>query len=385
MRIPQSDPHAGYHAYRDQLDAAWRRVMDNGTYIHGPEAAAFEDEFAEYLQIGHAVGCGNGTDALRIALQAAGVEPGDRVLTVSHTAVATVSAIVQAGAEPVFVEIDPQSFLMDPSRLDETLRRRRDESTARLSAVVVVHLYGQPANLPAILDIANRHDLRVVEDCAQAHGVSLGDRKVGVWGAAAAFSFYPTKNLGGFGDGGMIVTDSDRLAERACRLREYGWNGARLAFEPGINSRLDELQAALLRVKLAHLDADNANRCAIASVYDQLLDESIVDKPRKRTDAPHVYHQYVVRCRQRDRLRQWLGERGIGSQIHYPVPVHRHPAFARYADPRTSLDETDRASREVLSLPIFPQLATRDAERVVEAIGRWPGAIDAPHRRAIAG
>lgn len=281
----------------------------------------------------------NGTDALRLALESAGVRPGDRVATVSHTAVATVAAIELAGAVPVLVDIDPATFTIDVNQLKK-LRNIR--------AIVPVHLYGHPANMRAILE----HGAPVIEDCAQSHGASIDGRKTGTFGAAAAFSFYPTKNLGALGDGGAIATNDSKIAERARLLREYGWRERYVSEIRGVNSRLDALQSAILRVKLRHLDAENARRREIAAEYSSALANSGLKLP---ADAPgHVYHQYVIRSTERDALRAKLAAQGIGTLIHYPVPVHLQPAYVHLQ--RGAMQQTESAAREVLSLPMYPEL-----------------------------
>jgi dTDP-4-amino-4,6-dideoxygalactose transaminase len=350
--IPQTDPRANYLAHKDEIDRAIATVLDRGRYILGPEVEAFEREFAAYLGVGHVIGVGNGTDALRLALECAGVRAGDRVVTVSHTAVATVAAIELAGAIPFLVDIDPSTFTMNCDRLEDVLRTRR------VSAIVPVHLYGHPADMPAIVELARRYSTTVIEDCAQSHGASIGNRKTGSFGSAAAFSFYPTKNLGALGDGGAIATDDRGLAERARLLREYGWKERYVSEIPGMNTRLDELQAAILRVKLRYLDPGNARRREIAAAYSAGLCLPI-------ENAGHVHHQYVIRSRDRDALRSRLAASGIATLVHYPVPIHLQPAYARLE--HGPLPETESAAREVLSLPIYPELPDVDVARVIEA------------------
>ncbi len=373
--IPQNDPRAGYLAHRAELDDAWRRVMEGGRYILGNEVTAFEREFATYLEVPFAISTANGTDALHLSLRSLDIGTGDRVLTVSHTAVATVASIVLAGAEPVFVDIDRATFTMDPNRLEDAIRRERTapDRHTKLKAIVPVHLYGLPADMQSVLEIARRHELAVIEDCAQAHGASLSGRKVGTWGTLAAFSFYPTKNLGAFGDGGMIVTRDESLAVRCRRLREYGWNDQRVSTEPGVNSRLDELQAAILRVKLRHLDADNAARTTVANIYNRLLTSDHLLIPAIRTSATHVFHQYVIRSRSRDSMKAFLRTQGIETSIHYPLAVHQHPAYARFNESGFSLWESEQAAAEVLSLPMYPQQPHASAEKTAQAIAGWAG------------
>jgi dTDP-4-amino-4,6-dideoxygalactose transaminase len=372
-----ADPGAGYLAHREAIDAAVRRVLESGWYILGQEVTAFEAEFARYLGVRDAVGVGSGTDALHLALRASGVGPGDGVITASHTAVATVAAIELAGAAPVLVDIDPRSFTLDPNRLEEAVaehRRRggRASPAGRLKAVIPVHLYGHPADMPAVMDIARRHDLIVIEDCAQAHGAAVGGRKVGTWGRLAAFSFYPTKNLGALGDGGAVVTNDPQSAERARLLREYGWRERYRSDVPGMNTRLDEIQAAVLRVKLQHLDRENARRREVARAYDAALSATPLELPRTRGDVEHVYHLYVVRSRRRDELRASLKADGIGTAIHYPAPVHLQPAYqGRLVPAGEGLPQTERACREILSLPMYPQMTDEQAAYVSERVVNW--------------
>jgi dTDP-4-amino-4,6-dideoxygalactose transaminase len=364
--IPQMHPGAFFQEHRAEIMGAVDRVLESGWYILGDEVKAFEQEFALRFNFGGAVGVGNGTDAIELALRALGVGEGDRVATVSHTAVATVAAIEMAHASPVFVDINAESFTMDPASLLRTL-----EARAPIKAVIVVHLYGHPADVPAIVKIANQFDVRVIEDCAQSHGAKLNERPVGSTGDVATFSFYPTKNLGAFGDGGMVVAGDLEVIGRLRMLREYGWERRYISEAPGINSRLDELQAAILRVRLPYLDAGNRRRAAIAAAYDVGLADTGLTLPATRPDATHVYHQYVVRHRDRDELRARLKERGIGTNIHYPVPVHRQPAYAgRFEIDPGGLDNTDAVATQILSLPMYPELSDAMVADVVDALRR---------------
>ena len=365
MTIPQTDPRAAYEAQADEIDAAVARVLRGGRYLLGPETEAFETEWAHYVGVAHAVTAASGTDALHLALRACGIGPGDEVITVAHTAVATVAAIDLCGATPVLVDIEPSCFNLDPAALDGA-------RTNRTRAVVLVHLYGQPADLQATSDFCDRHGLRLIEDCAQAHGARYGGRRVGSFGDAAAFSFYPTKNLGAIGDGGAAVTNDPALAETMRSLRQYGWRQRRyVSEEPGWNGRMDELQAAILRVKLRTLDLDNDRRRALASVYDaRLRAVAGLRRPDERDDTHHAYHQYVVRCANRDALADGLREAGIGTLVHYPEPVHRQPAYAGRRLARGDMRETEHAAREVLSLPMYPQLSPAAAVQVADTIAR---------------
>jgi dTDP-4-amino-4,6-dideoxygalactose transaminase len=370
-----ADPKASYWAHKDEMDAAVRRVLEGGWYILGPEVRAFEQEFAAAVGVTDAVGVGSGTEALHLALRACGVGPGDAVLTVSHTAVATVAAVELAGAKAILVDNDPRTFTIDPNRLEETLRSYGQAGTAngvRPKAIVPVHLYGHPADMPAVLDIARRYGLRVIEDCAQAHGAARQGRKAGSWGDMAAFSFYPTKNLGALGDGGAVVTNVPELAERTRLLREYGWRERYVSEIPGMNSRLDEVQAAVLRVKLRYLEEENARRRELARIYQGLLSATSLRLPQAAGDVELVYHLYVVRSRQRDALQSFLREQGIGAAVHYPLPVHLQPAYrSRIIPGRGGLPETEAVCREILSLPIYPQMSEEQLRLVGEAIAGW--------------
>jgi len=366
--IPQTDPRAEYLACREEIDSAIRSVLEAGHYILGKEVAEFEKEFASYLGARFAVGVASGTDALTLALRACGVGPGDEVITVSHTAVATVAAIVHCGAQPVLVDVDSATCTLAPNALADAL-------TSRTKALVPVHLYGQMADMGAILGFARERGLLVVEDCAQAHGAAcrLGTdetwRKAGTLGDAAAFSFYPTKNLGAIGDGGCVVTGDAAIAEQVRLFREYGWRERYVSALSGWNSRLDEMQAAILRVKLRHLDQWNEARRKIAAAYDSLLAGSHVTLPVRASDRTHVFHQYVVRLRERDRVRTALANGGVGTGIHYPVPIHRQPAYVPLGA-GANLEITEKISGEILSLPMHPHLGIETAGAVAAALLR---------------
>jgi dTDP-3-amino-3,4,6-trideoxy-alpha-D-glucose transaminase len=365
--IPFNQPRGAHTELAAELDAAIRRVLDSGWYILGREVEAFEAEFAAYHGVKHAVGAANGTDAIELALRAAHIGAGDEVITVSHTAAATVCAVERAGAKPVLVDIDAQTYTIDPAAAEAAI-------TPRTRAIIPVHLYGQPADMPALAEIAARHQLLLIEDCAQAHGARLNGRLVGTWGQMAAFSFYPTKNLGAVGDGGAILTNDDAYAQRLRRLRNYGQTSRYDHAERGINSRLDELQAAVLRVKLPHLDAHNARRRQIARRYDAALAD-VVTTPPQCPGAESVYHLYVVRHPARDTLKTELAAAGIGTLIHYPTSVHLQPAYRDLGFPRGSLPVTEQIIAEILSLPLYVGLSDADAERVIDAVRRIAGAL----------
>jgi dTDP-4-amino-4,6-dideoxygalactose transaminase len=362
-RLVSADPRAGYLAARAEIDAAVARVLAGGTYIHGPELAAFEDEFARWIGAVGAVGVANGTDALELALRALDVGPGDRVATVANTVTATVTAIVATGARPVFVEIDPATMLMDAAALGRALERE-----GPVKVVLPVHLYGLSCDLEAIGAVARAHGARLLEDCAQAHGSRLGSRTAGAVGELAAFSFYPTKNLGAFGDAGAVTGTDAGLLERVRRLRQYGWRTRYVADEHGRNSRLDELQAAILRVRLARLDLENAHRARLARRYLAALAGGPLRLPVVPPGRESTWHQFVVRTPARDSLRAHLESQGIFCAVLYPVPVHQQPAYGSDA----VLPETERACREVLSLPLHLGMEEGDVDRVVVAIRGWP-------------
>ncbi len=358
--IPVANPHAQYLSHQTEIDAAIAAALGGNRYILGPQTQAFEQEFAAYLNVRYASGVGSGTEALHVAIRACGLGPGDEIITVAHTAVATVAAIELAGATPVLVDIDPLTFTIDPDKIEAAI-------TARTKAIIPVHLYGAAANLNPIIDLARRHNLKVIEDCAQAHGTRYAQRAVGSYGDTACFSFYPTKNLGAIGDGGLVATNDPIIAENLNLLRQYGWCERYVSEITGWNTRLDELQAAILRVKLRHLDEDNDKRRRLAAIYDEQLAE-VVTIPIEPANTLHVYHLYVIRHPQRDALMQFLRERGIGTAIHYPVPVHLQPAYRGRLGDAGSLPETERAAHEIVSLPMYPELSEADVSRVAQAI-----------------
>jgi dTDP-4-amino-4,6-dideoxygalactose transaminase len=364
--IPQTDPRAGYLAQRGAIDAAIARVLESGVYILGREVDAFEAAFADFVGVAHAVGVGNGTDALELALRGCGIGTGDLVFTVSHTAVATVAAIERAGATAVLVDVEPGRYTMAPRELSRVLHR---PPPGRPAAVLPVHIYGQPADLAALSDIARAHGLRLIEDCAQSHGALHRGRPTGSFGDVGCFSFYPTKNLGALGDGGMVVTNDPALATALREIREYGWRDRFVSARFGINSRLDAVQAAILGVKLGNLAAENARRQAIADRYDAGLAGLPLAVPARFPEATHVFHQYVIRVAERDALRDRLRSVKIGCGIHYPVPVHRQPAYSgRFVSGPSGLGVTERAALQILSLPIYPQLSSAAVDRVVAEI-----------------
>jgi dTDP-4-amino-4,6-dideoxygalactose transaminase len=369
-----ADPKSNYLAHKVEIDEAVHRVLESGWYILGKEVAAFEEEFASYLGARSAIGVGSGTDALHLALRTCGIGPGDAVITVSHTAVATVSAIHLVGARAILVDIDADTFTMDLNHLERAVKDSREASKGygQLKAIIPVHLYGHPVAMDRVMEIANAHNLYVIEDCAQSHGATIDGKKTGTWGHLAAFSFYPTKNLSALGDGGSVVTDSPELAERARLLREYGWREHYISETQGMNTRLDELQAAILRVKLRYLDVENGRRQKLAGIYDNSLSTTSVLTPRLHGHVGHVYHQYVVRHQHRDSLREFLKANSIGTLVHYPMPVHLQPAYRSDSVVVSGdLVQTEQAAREILSLPMHPQMTDQQARRVGEVVNSW--------------
>jgi dTDP-4-amino-4,6-dideoxygalactose transaminase len=370
ITVPQADPGAGYRAQKEAIDAAVARALASGWYILGKEGEAFEKEYAAWQGAARAVGCANGTDALTLALRGLGIGPGATVVTVSHTAVATVAAIEMVGATPLLLDIDPETYTMDPDELAAVL----DDPPPGLPpirAVIPVHIYGQSCDLAPMLAAAEAHGVAVIEDCSQAHGATYAGRKVGNHGDVACYSLYPTKNLGALGDGGVLTTDDAALADRIGAIRQYGWKERYISADVGVNSRLDELQAAILRVKLTALDAGNARRQAIAAAYDAALADGPFAPPVRRPAATHVFHQYVLRVPERAAVMARLRAEGVATAIHYPQPVHLQPAYrGRSPLGPAGCAETARAAAEVMSLPMFPELTDAQVERVCAALRR---------------
>jgi dTDP-4-amino-4,6-dideoxygalactose transaminase len=361
LTIPFLDLGAGHAELRAELDAAWQRVLASNHLVLGPEVEAFEAEFAAYCGAAHCVGVGNGLDALTLILRALGIGAGDEVIVPANTYIATWLAVTHSGAVPVPVEPDPETFNLDPTRIETAV-------TPRTRAIMPVHLYGQPADMASIAAIAARHRLAVVEDAAQAHGARCRGRRVGTLGTAAGFSFYPTKNLGAFGDAGAVVTNDPALAASVRRWRNYGSQEKYRNEIAGVNSRLDELQAALLRAKLSRLDAWSGMRRIAAERYRTMLADSGVGLPAVPQWADPVWHLFVVRSPERERLRAALAEGGVSTLIHYPVPPHRQPAYAALGLAAGSLPTTERLHRQVLSLPLWPQITEAQQVRVAEAL-----------------
>jgi dTDP-3-amino-3,4,6-trideoxy-alpha-D-glucose transaminase len=359
VKVPFLDLSRKVASLRPELDRAIASTLDEGPFVFGPALERFEAAFAEYCGAGHAIGVASGTDAITIALQAVGVHAGDEVITTSNSGVPTVAAITAAGAVPVLVDVEPVSMTIDPERLDAAASRKT-------RAIVAVHLYGQCADVEPLLAFARPRGIKVVEDAAQATGAEYRGGRAGSLADAAAFSFYPTKNLGAFGDGGAVVTSDAAAAGRARLLRHYGEDRRYHSILPGRNSRLDPLQAALLHAQLSHVNAWNERRRQIAAYYDVELSGTGIALPAAVEGGRHVYHLYVVRSPDRDTLQEALAGRGVGTLVHYPIAVHHQPAYQQLARP--GLEVGERLCAEVLSLPLYPELTDAEAEAVVEAI-----------------
>lgn len=362
MTVPFLDLKAHHMPLRAEFLEAVAQVIDSGAFASGPFVAAFEKDFAEFCGAPFAIGVGSGTDALWLVLLALGIGPGDEVVTVSSTFMATAEAITYTGAQPVFVDIDEATYTMDPALLERAI-------TPRTKAIIPVHLFGQTADMDPILEVASRHGLPVVEDACQAHGAEYKGRKAGTIGVAGCFSFYPGKNLGAFGEAGAVVTANDELKQKIVALRDHGQQRKYYHSMIGWNARMDGIQGAILRVKLKHLGRNNELRRRHAAAYNQALDgvDGVIT-PREASYGKHVYHLYAVRVRDRDRIIAELGKRGVNCGIHYPVPVHLQEAYRELGYKRGALPVTERCADEFLSLPMFPELTTEQIDTVVREL-----------------
>lgn len=365
MKVPQLDLAAQHAALGGELMEAIGRVLASGRFILGPEVESLERELEAYTGAAHAITCASGTDALLLALMALDIGPGDEVITSPFTFVATAGAIHWLGARPVFVDIDPQTYALDPDQL-----ARRINSRTR--AILPIHLYGRIGSLEPVLEVARHCQVPVVEDAAQALGARLGGRMAGTFGAIGCYSFYPTKNLGAAGDGGLVVTSDARLAGRLRRLRVHGQEGRYVSGEVGINSRLDELQAAVLRVKLRRLESWNQARREKAAHYTQLLRE-VVETPQLGPEGAHVFHQYVIRVRERDGLVRRLAGQGVQTAVYYPVPLHLQKCFDYLEHRKGDCPQAETAAEQVLALPLYPELPAAAQEHVARVIREWTG------------
>jgi dTDP-4-amino-4,6-dideoxygalactose transaminase len=360
-RIPFVDLQAQYQTIAPEINAAIQGVLDRGDYILGDEVCRFEDDFAKYIGTGHALSVGSGLDALELALRAYGIGPGDEVITAANTFIATALAIIAVGAKPVLAEMDPVTYNMAPAAIEAAI-------TSRTRGIMPVHLYGQPADMEPILAIARKHNLLVIEDSAQAHGAEYGGKRAGSWGHAAAFSFYPGKNLGAYGDGGIITTNDAAIAEKIRYLRNYGQKVKYEHVIAGTNSRLDTIQAAILRVKLRYLDRWNALRNEHAAAYSDAFAGGPFMLPKVALNRSHIFHLYVVQTENRAAIQESLNQRGIATGIHYPIPIHLQEACKDLGYRRGDFPVTEEAATRILSLPIFPELTAQQREFVVETL-----------------
>ena len=363
--VPFVDLRAAHRELAPEIDAAMRAVVDDADFILGGAVRAFEADFAAYCGVRVAVGVDSGFSALELALRACGVGPGDEVITAANTFVATVAAIESCGATPVLVDVDPRSHNLDPVQFEAAI-------TPATRTVIPVHLYGRPAEMAAVVAIARAHGLSIVEDACQAHGARYRGRRAGSLGDAAAFSFYPSKNLGAYGDGGMVVTDDEAIAERVRMLRNLGSRVRYHHETKGFNRRLDTLQAAVLCSKLPHLDRHNDHRRAVAQRYGELLQCSNVTTPAESDDSESVYHLYVIETEHRDELQQHLDAAGIATGIHYPVPIHLQPAYASLGYGEGSFPISERLARRILSLPMYPHMPLESVSVVADAVESFP-------------
>ena len=361
MKVPFGDLSRQYKKYKKEFDSIISGVFEKGSFILGENLKSFEDNFARYLEASHAIGVANGTEALFLALKALEIGNGDEVITVSNTAVPTISAIDSAGAKPVFVDIEENTFNIDPSKIESAI-------TSKTKAIIPVHLYGNPCNMEKIARIAGRYNLKIIEDCAQAHGAEYKGKKVGTFGDCGAFSFYPSKNLGANGDGGMVVTNSGELAEKIRLLRNYGFADRYISILRGYNSRLDEIQAALLDFKLARLDEWNKRRRQIADRYMSELGKLPIIIPSVFSEHKHVFHLFVVRVKERQKFLEFMSGNGINIIIHYPIPIHLQPAYEFLNYKRGDFPVTENVSEEIVSLPIYPELEEKEISYIIAKI-----------------
>ena len=362
-RIMTNRLDRGFYRYQEEFEAAALRVLRSGWYIMGKELESFEEAYAAYTGAKYCVGVGNGLDALYLACRAIGIAGGDEVIVQGNTFIASVMGISMAGGKPVFVEPD-EYYMIDTERIEAAI-------TERTKAVMVVHLYGQTAQMRRVQEICKKHNLKLIEDCAQSQGAHWDGQMTGTFGDIGCYSFYPSKNLGAFGDGGAIITDSEEYRARIRQLRNYGSSVRYYNKEVGVNSRLDEMQAALLSVRLKHMDELTAERKALAAVYDEGITNPLITKPAVREGAEHVYHQYVIRCEKRDALIGYLKERGIDTIIHYPVPPHLSEAYAYLGIPKGALPITEKYADTVLSIPMYNGMTEEEQARVVEAVNAF--------------
>lgn len=359
MNIPMVDLKGQYENLKTEIDGAILQALGETRFILGPNVQAFDQEAAEYLGVEHAISCANGTDALHLALLATGIQPGDEVITSAFTFIATAEAIRYLGATPVFVDIQAHSFNLDPDKI-------RAAITDKTRAILPVHLFGQPADMKEILALADEFSLLVIEDCAQSFGSRYGDKATGNIGDAGAFSFFPSKNLGCYGDGGMVTTNDEKTAAQVKMLRNHGSSQQYYHDVIGVNSRLDELQAVILRIKLKYIDEYNRQRLDVARAYNERFDGTRFQPPRIPEDRDHVFHQYTLLCDDRDAVREAVMARGVSCAVYYPIPLHRQKAFADTVQPELAV--TEATAKRCLSLPIFPEMTAQQIDSVCEAV-----------------
>jgi dTDP-4-amino-4,6-dideoxygalactose transaminase len=364
--IPLVDLTAQYHSIKEEIDAAIRTTLESGHFILGPAVSKFEQDIASYLGVDHAIGLASGTDALVLALRALDIGADDDVIVPAYTFFATAGTVMAAGAKPIFVDIDPVTYEMDVAQI-------KDRITSRTKAIIPVHLYGHPADMKPILELAHSYGLKVIEDNAQAFGATYRGKKTGSIGDIGCLSFFPTKNLGAFGDGGMVVTNDPVLAERMRMLRTHGWKKKYYSEEVGYNSRLDALQAAILQAKLPHVDSWNEKRREIARHYSERLAELGITVPVECEWGRHVYHLYIIRSERRDELQAFLKEKGIASEVYYPLPPHLAIPCRKFGYQEGDCPHAERASRETLALPLYPELTTERQDKVIASVREFVG------------
>lgn len=367
-QVPLLDLQAQYRSIKKEIDEVLSRVVESQYFILSPEVSALEKEISEYTDVSYAAGVASGTDAIILALKAAGIGPGDKVITTPFTFFATAESISVLGATPVFVDIEPGSFNINPDLIEELLRTSNIEDRKSIKAIIPVHLYGQCANMERIMDIAQKYGLKVIEDCAQAIGATRKGRKAGSFGTAGCLSFFPSKNLGGFGDGGMVVSADEAFIARVKRLRVHGSKEQYVHEEIGYNSRLDSLQAAILRVKLRKLDSWLDGRRVVAKRYDEALDGLPLRTPKVDDGNAHTYHQYTITTDKRDELMKCLNDKGIGARVYYPIPMHLQPCYKGMGYKAGSFPVSEDVSKKALSLPVYPELTGDKIEYIIDTV-----------------
>ncbi|MCB0119470.1 MAG: DegT/DnrJ/EryC1/StrS family aminotransferase [Anaerolineales bacterium] len=360
------DLTAQYHSIKDEIDAAVLSTLESGHFILGPQVVKFEESVAAYLGVKHAVGLASGTDALVIALRALNIGAGDEVIIPAYTFFATAGTVMSVGAKPVIVDVDPQSYQIDVSKIEEAV-------TPKTKAIIPVHLYGHPAEMNPILEIAQKHGLKIIEDNAQGYGAEYLGKKTASFGDIGCLSFFPTKNLGAYGDGGMAVTNDPALAERMRMLRAHGWKKKYYSEEVGYNSRLDAMQAAILQAKLPHLDSWNEKRRELSARYTELLAPLGIAVPVEREWAKHVYHLYIIRTSKRDELQAFLKEKGIASEVYYPLPPHLAEPCREFGYKEGDFPHAEKAAKETLALPLYPELTFAQQDEVIAAVKEFTG------------